>query len=257
MYRWKCWHDSRDRLVLYAGGCLAVGAIMSLGLWGEYSRYVAWIAVSTNPRVKLWDPSVDIWLWGMRVLLEFLLPAVLWAALAFGFMSVGREYDSGAMAFVLTRPQKRWRIVWDEWLLAVAEICIVLSMLIVGMAPILYLISKIYVSFTGLILPGALAVAACIYGLTQFLTLLTGSSAKGLSASVAAILFYVFLPGALNDWWHISWPLRIADLSLSVFDIGWQEPPRSFPSLNVGLLWFLVALIFPFLSQWLIERREV
>ncbi|HEV2348531.1 MAG TPA: ABC transporter permease subunit [Terriglobia bacterium] len=255
MYRWKCWHDSRDRLVLYAGGCLAVGAIVGLDIWGNYIRDMAWITTTTNPRVKLWDPSLYMFIWGMRLMLELLLPAVIWAALAFGFISVGREYGSGAMAFVLTRPQSRWRIVWDEWSLAVAEMTIVLSMLIVGIAPFLNLISMIYTGFSGLILPGALAVAACLYGLTQFLTLLTGSSARGLSATVAVILFYIFLPGALNDWWHIGWPLKVADQSLSVFYLNWDELPHL--SWEVILLWTMVALIFPFLSQWLIERREV
>jgi hypothetical protein len=106
-----------------------------------------------------------------------------------------------------------------------------------------------------LILPAVVAVAACLFGLTQFLTLLTGSSAKGLSATIAVVLFYLFLPSALDDWWHISWPSKVTDLSLSVFDREWFEP--SFPLWEVTLLWAIVGLIFPFLSQWLLERREV
>lgn len=256
MYRWKCWHDSRDRLVLYGGAGFVVTALIGVDVWREYLSQVA--ATAAFPRLQhyyWWNPSLNGWAWGMDLLAELMFPAAIWLALVFGFTSVGREYGSGGMAFVLTRPQNRWRIVWDEWLLAVAEICVVLSMLIVGIAPFLYLINKIYVGFTGLILPGALAVAACLYGLTQFLTLLTGSSSRGLSATVAVILFYVFLPGALNDWWHIGWPLRVADLSLSVFDRKWDEMPHL--SWEVILLWSMVALIFPLLSQWLIERREV
>jgi len=255
MYRWKSWHDSRQRLALYAAACLAIGVTQGLHLWNSYSFEVAWIAASKNPRLKLWDPSLDFWYWAMNVVAEFLLPAIIWSALAFGFTSVGNEYASGAMAFVLTRPQKRWRIVWDDWLLAVAEICFVLSMLIVGIAPFLYSTSKIYVAFTGLILPGALAVAACLYGLTQFLTLLTGSSARGLSATVAVVLFYDMFPTALDEWWHIKWPLKVEALSLSIFEPRWDW--LSFSLWEITILWALVALIFPFLSQWLIERREV
>jgi hypothetical protein len=159
------------------------------------------------------------------------------------------------MVLVLTRPQKRWRIVWDEWALSVSEICIILSMLALGMAPFLLLTSKIYVSFTGLILPAAVAMAACLYGLTQFLTLLTRSSAKGLSATIAVILFYIFLPSALDQWWHISWPSKVTDVSLSIF--GWDCDWFSSPLWEITILWAMVALIFPFMSQWLIERREV
>jgi hypothetical protein len=256
MYRWKCWHDSRDRLVLYGGAGFVVTALMGMDIWGNYLYQEAMFAAFPSLRhLFWWNPSLGDWAWGMNSMAELMLPAALWLALVFGFASVGREYGSGAMAFVLTRPQKRWRVVWEEWLLAVAEICFVLSMLVIGMTPFLYMINKTYTGFTGLILPGALAVGTCLYGLTQFLTLLTGSSGKGLSATIAVVLFYYFLPGALNDWWHISWPLKVTSLSLSVFDLDWGE--LQFPSWEVVLLWAIVALIFPFLSQWLIERREV
>jgi hypothetical protein len=255
MYSWKSWHDSRHRLALYAGACLAVGAITGLDIWGTYHFWAAWIAVTTNPRLKLWDPSFDAWAWGINVITELMLPVVVWSSLVLGVTSVGREDSSGAMTFILTRPQKRWRIVWDEWALSVAEISIILSMLVLGMVPFLFLISRIYVSFSGLILPAVVAVAACLYGLTQFLTLLTRSSAKGLSATIAVILFYLFRPSALDDWWHISWPSKVTDLSLSVFRPEWD----GLPSIHweIAMLWVIVGLIFPFLSQWLIERREV
>lgn len=191
----------------------------------------------------------------MNAQTEFMLPIAIWAALALGATSVGREYGSGTMAFVLTRPQSRWRIVWDDWMLGVAEICIILSMVTIGMTPFLALTSRIYLGLSGALLPGALAVGACLYGLTQFLTMLTGSSMKGTSATVAAILFYLFLPSALDEWWHIKWPQKVVDLSLSIFDHDWYR--LLFPSWEVTILWALVALIFPLLSQWLIEKREV
>jgi hypothetical protein len=76
-----------------------------------------------------------------------------------------------------------------------------------------------------------------------------------LSATIAAVLFYVFLPSALDQWWHIRWPLRVQDLSLSVF--GWDWDWFSSPLWEITILWAMVALIFPFMSQWLIEHREV
>jgi len=255
MYRWKSWHDSRQRLALYAAACLAIGVILGLDFWFDYANWKAWQALSHTPEFRMWDVSRGIWYWAMNVVAGLLLPAVIWSALAFGSSSVGNEYGSGAMVFVLTRPQKRWRIVWDDWMLSVAEICLVLFMLIVGIAPFLYLTSKTYVAFTGLILPGVLAVAACLYGVTQFLTLLTGSSAKGLSATVAVVLFYYMFPSALDVWWHVTWPEKVQQLSLSMFEPVWDR--LTFSTWEITILWALVALIFPFLSQWLIERREV
>jgi len=190
--------------------------------------------------------------------LIFMLPAMIWSSLAFGGTSVGREHGAGAMAFVLTRPQRRWRIVWDDWALAAAEMCIILSMFSLGLAPFLVLTHSVSVGFCGVMLPGVLAVGICLYGLTQCLTLLTGSGAKGVSFTVAVVLFCNFMPAALEQWWHIHWPSKILDLSLSMFAMfDYSMEPDLVQQWEIAALWFVVALIFPFMSQWLIERREV
>ena len=87
------------------------------------------------------------------------------------------------------------------------------------------------------------------------MTVLTGSAAKGLSATVAVVLFYYMFPSALDVWWHVTWPEKVQGLSLSIFEPVWDR--LTFSTWEVTTLWALVALIFPFLSQWLIERREV
>ena len=66
-----------------------------------------------------------------------------------------------------------------------------------------------------------LLLGAVLYGLTHFTTALVGSSMKGLSASAAVILFYKLLPGAFEDWWHLSGPPRFRDWSLKL----WEDTP--------------------------------
>jgi len=282
MYLWKSWHDSRQRLMLYGVACLAIGLIGGIHHVQSYNfRAASWqrtLALMAmwqrnpprSPHFRNWRmilvqlprtyqefvqyswKEAFYWFWAYMPL------AGLWSALIFGTTSVGREYSSGAMSFVLTRPQSRWSVAWQEWALAIAEIYIILSMFYVGALPFaLYTMphdGKL-TAIPSMLLVGALAVAACLCGLTQFLTLLTGSSMKGLSAATAVVLFYYFLPSAVEVWWHIHWPEKVQELSLSVLADVWVQE-RS-PVLGVTLVWAMLALIFPFLSQWLIEKREV
>src|SRR5690348_11078926 len=272
MYLWKSWHDSRDRVMLYGAAGLAIGVIFGIS-YIYYLRPVmeAWLRlISVNsPLFRKLPAPVRIvrtqmyqeflrssWEWAIDQVLYFMPIAAIWSALTLGATSVGREYSSGAINFVLTRPQSRLRIVWEEWALAIAEIGIILCMFYVGVLPFLFYANGRNVSPSAIPPLGILAVAACLCGLTQFLTMLTGSSMKGLSATVAVVLFYYFLPSALDQWWHIMWPLKIQELSLSVmyWDSVWNSHP--FSTLEVTMIWALVAVMFPLFSQWLIERRE-
>jgi len=257
MYRWKSWCDSRQRLALYAAAGLAVGLLLGMENFSWFHEYLAWQAMSTHRQFRSWDVSYSLGAWTVSSLGTYLLPAMIWSSLAFGATSVGREYGAGALPFVLTRPQRRWRIIWDDWVFAAAEICIVLSALWLGTEVFLSRISTIWLGLSGVMIPGAVALGVCLYGLTQFLTLLTGSGAKGVSFAVAVVLFYYFLPGALEQWWHIHWPAKILDLSLSMFSMFEDRSSDLAQQWEIAALWFVVALIFPLFSQWLIERREV
>ena len=254
MYLWKSWHDSRHRLMLYGVAGLAIGIIVGLENMYRFYALQGWHDISTHPERWHWSPD-DVWNWTLQMLFLYMPDAALWSALALGATSAGREYGSGAMTFVLTRPQSRWRVVWHEWALAVAEIYIILSAFFIGALPFLLYFSKHYVGLGATLIPGVLAVAVCLFGLTQFLTLLTGSSMKGMSAAVAVVLFYYFLPSALDVWWHIPWPEKVQELSLSVMSLRWNRDQN--PIMEITGVWMSVGLIFPFLSQWLIEKREV
>jgi len=256
MYLWKSWHDSRQRLAVYAGACLAIGIIVGLENIYWFRAMWGWRAIATHLQHYHWNRNL-IYVRPANLYYQFMPLVGLWSALVFGAISVGREYGSGAMSFVLTRPQSRWLVVWYQWALALAEIFIILGAFFIGALPFLVYFSKYYVGFDATLIPGVLVVAACLCGLTQFLTLLTGSSMKGMSASVAVALFYYFLPSALDVWWHIHWPEKVQDLSLSVLGMYMPWNRSRLPIVEVTAIWMLVALIFPFLSQWLIEKREI
>lgn len=272
MYLWKSWYDSRQRLILYGTACLAIGVIGGVVYAHDYSFWIHWWqqTLAHPPHYKHWNPTLaqlrreyeyfvqNYWEQALSWSWMYMPMAGIWSALILGATSVGREHGAGGMAFVLTRPESRWRVIWHEWALTVGEIGIIVSMFYAGALP--FVLRTIphdvkRAASPAMLLAGVLAVAACLCGLTQFLTLATGSGMKGLSAAVAVILFYYFLPSALEVWWHILWPEKVQELSLSVLGEIWVQE-RS-PVLGVTLVWAMLALIFPFLSQWLIEWREV
>ena len=98
MYRWKCWHDSRDRLMLYGGACLVVTAIIGLDIWKDYEFWTAWWPILVHRRYWFWDNALASWSRGMDLTAGLSLDAAIWLALLFGFTSVGREYGSGTMS---------------------------------------------------------------------------------------------------------------------------------------------------------------
>src|SRR3990172_1622800 len=110
------------------------------------------------------------------------------------------------MPFLLTRPARRRSFVWTDWQLGMTQMVAISAMMLLGAIPFLVYTSRAYVGRSWPLLPGCVVLASALYGLTHFMTVLTGSSMKGLSAAVAAVLFYMFLPGALDEWWHVHGP---------------------------------------------------
>lgn len=256
MYAWKCWHDSRDRVILYAAASLAIGLMFGAEVFAQYQVWLVYVP-KWNPHARhLWDPVRWAWNWGLYMTDDSLFPAAVWVALSLGAVSVGREYRSGAMPFLLTRPASRRAFVWTDWSLGLVQMTVILAMMLVGLASVLHSIGDDYVwrGFPRLL--ECVVLGAALYGLAHFMTALVGSSMKGLSATAAVILFYELLPGALNEWWHVSGPLRFRDWSLNLW--GW-EPGITDPFALHGwpmLMWLLVALAFPLLSQFVLEWRE-
>jgi len=255
MYAWKCWHDSRDRVILYAAASLAIGLMFGATGLGRYHAWLSWL-VNWHVRGWHWDPVRWAWEWGLNMADDCLFPAAIWVALSLGAVSVGREYHSGAMPFLLTRPASRKAFVWTDWSLGLAQMTVILAMMLVGLASVLCFISHDYVWLCFPPLLECVLLGAALYGLTHFTTILAGSSMKGLSASAAVILFYELLPGALKEWWHVSGPLKFRDWSLNLWD---YHAGKTDPFTLYGwpmLMWLLVALAFPLLSQIVLDWRE-
>ena len=258
MYAWKCWHDSRDRVILYALASLAIGLMFGAIVLAQYRWWLSF-ALGRHSRAMhwYWDPVRGAWDWGLYMTEDWLYLAVLWVAVILGAVSVGREYRSGAMPFLLTRPASRKAFVWTDWCQGMAEMTIILAMTLLGVVLVLCRISRDYVWLSFPPLLGCVVLGAALYGLSHFTTALSGSSMKGLSASAAVILFYELLPGALKEWWRLSGPLRFRDWSLNL----WEHEASVYDPFTLHgwpmLMWLLLALAFLLLSQFVLKWREV
>lgn len=254
MYLWKCWHDSRNRLALYSFACFAVGVVVGLDgvTWVRFSNY--WDAIRRSP-LRPMDNFDWLWVGETFGLLDYMKIAAVWAGLSLGATSVGREYRSGTMPFLLTRPSSRRRFVWTDWGLGVAGILLILSMFLVGAIPILVYTTKSFFWMPAALLLVMFVAAGLLYSLTHLATTVTGSSMKGLSLSAAIILFYVLFPTALDEWWHIKSLLKIQEWTFQIFD--WMEGTYIHFHWGIMGMWAAVAVTLPLLSQLWLKRREV
>ena len=95
MYAWKCWHDSRDRVILYAVGSLAIGLTYGATVLAQYHVWLSYDWRRILHRMPWYfDLARSAWDWGLGMAEESLFPAAVWLALSLGTMSVGREYGS-------------------------------------------------------------------------------------------------------------------------------------------------------------------
>jgi hypothetical protein len=95
MYAWKCWHDSRDRVILYAAASLAIGLMFGAIALAQYHILLsyAW-EWSSRPRRWHWDPALFAWHWGLHMTEDTLFPTALWVGLILGTVSHGLPLDA-------------------------------------------------------------------------------------------------------------------------------------------------------------------
>ena len=78
MYAWKCWRDSRERLILYDAASLAIRLIFGAIDLAHYHMLVSYaLEWSSRPRRWYWDPARSAWNWGLNMIEATLFPAAL------------------------------------------------------------------------------------------------------------------------------------------------------------------------------------
>ena len=217
MLAWKWWRDCRGRVLLYCGAALAFGVLAALDATA-YNSWMDWYKHDSQ-RYQFY-----VFLSWTRISYGLIYPAyygAVWIGLALAISSVGRDYASLGVNFLLTRPRLRASMVWADFGMTAAAV-VMSGVLLFGSAIAVAARVLPYLRTEELIamLPPMTAAAIVTYGLTMFWIAVTRSAAKGLELSLATMLTVRLAPGALLEWWHIRWPDLVTSWMWKIFE--WQ-----------------------------------
>ena len=249
MYAWKCWRESRNRVIT----CLTLLTAATV--------FFGWAALTTNrgsagsaPKV----PPLDWWRAGLIVSGS---PVVFLAGLGLGASGVGEEFAQGTAEFLLTRPRRRRYFVWAGWATGAVELFIIVALAVLASFVTLAYVIKSAGNWKLLAIIVPLFVfGAVVYSLTYFMTALLKNGRAGLSVGLGVFVLYSLLPVALGLPWVIAFLHRKINLPtpLGVLMASrWVTIPGVHFPVAVTLGWSLVALAFPLAAQFFFERAEV
>ncbi len=248
MYVWKLWRDSRTRfLVCLIAGLLWAGAAVYLKQTLYVRSSVALDALKHNVRIQqaAWtDINVDLFpsLTAMGVLI----------ALCLCETGLARDFALGQGEFVLTRPRRRRYFAWTGWLFGAGQIFLTMALMLLCGFGLLFYLSGVVLNWRALALPILLLPSILLlYGIGYALAVSTNGR-NGAITAFGVLLLYFFVVPAFYFYWHVALP-RWWFSSLPDWAIRGQG---SFPAVAlVG--WIAFALVFPLLTQWKLERKEV
>jgi ABC-type transport system involved in multi-copper enzyme maturation permease subunit len=248
MYAWKCWRDSRARVIV---------SLIALPVLCVFVTYInvrfikdAAFAHAFRPDVAhAWANTSAFVLGGCASLFT-----LIWA-LFLGASSLGEEFKEKTAEFLLVRPRQRCYWVWMGWSVGVVELSgTAFATVVATFGALAYLTGQVP-SWRPLAIALPLALGgAVVYGLTCFMTIVARSGQQGLSYGLGILFIHLILPIAVSYYWKIDVP------SVLGFMIGASKwivgIARTFPFGSL-VLWIAIALAFPFASQLLLERAEV
>jgi ABC-type transport system involved in multi-copper enzyme maturation permease subunit len=225
MYLWKCWSESRN-------------------------QFLGWAAVTASLTV-LFTCGITRGLW------QFASPTLLLAGIVTLFLASGLladEFRTGTMEMLLTRPRKRRYFVWASWTFGMVETIAIVSILVLTtMATSLYITGRIPGSML-LLLPLTVPYLAILFGLTYSLSVLLKSGRIGFGIGLGIYVLRRPILNILEGQWNWKLPWWWFD-NLPFLASGPSPLPHG-ELLMAAIGWTGAALLFPFLAQWSVERRD-
>ena len=255
MYLWKYWRETRIAFCASLA-CIAILFVMVLG-------EPAFSSNGNSPFRHLAG------VFSIALIVQAF--PVVFVAWVFGSYGAGRDLGEKSGSYLFTRPATRTSFVWRDWgygnlqLLAIvvllnAVIGFQIYRILLSMGDPLHgklLLASGPVSLTalvGLTCVAAFLLAALIFSLTYFSTVLTKHS-KGLMLAAGIMLGYFILGAILNHYWpSINLPSPI----LSEFGPSTSDLPQFADHLG-GLVAIraAVVLLFPFAAQLVLEKTDL
>lgn len=228
MYFWKCWRDTRAFFVAFliiAAAVIPVTALVctGTGLMRDFGRDAAKSTFG-------------------------LLMTVI--TLGLGAIGAIHEFADKAVHFLFTKPRSRAYFVWVGWAVGCIEVLAiaVVNLLAGGVTLAFYSSGPFWSALLGALkgfdVIGIFIYGAFVYGQTYSLTAVLRNGLKGLGASLGATTGLWAFAAALWARWRVHVPI----------------PPDRIGSLPMAIsngVWILVALLFVFGAQLVVERTEI
>jgi hypothetical protein len=243
MYLWKCWRDTRVKFLVILGLFVCQG----IAFPGHIGR--AMNANATQLRGMFFMLLIGV---------GFIVQTVSWIL---GIDNVGADIGRSSGDFLLSRPSSRGFFVWTGWMVGMVEsvvLWIVFSAISMGNL-ISHLhhqrlaaatISSSWLAFIKLNLPTVFLMfvinVGLVYGLTYCLGVVMRSRSRALIGVAALLLSYQIVRQIAVDQFHLVLP------GMFLYPHGFV-----FPAVHAFVIRGLIALGFPVLAHFALERMEI
>ncbi len=255
MYLWKYWRETRIAFCASLA-CIAILFVMVLG-------EPAFSSNGNSPFRHLAG------VFSIALIVQAF--PVVFVAWVFGSYGAGRDLGEKSGSYLFTRPATRAFFVWRDWGYGSLQLlAIVVSLNIVVGIQIYKIVlavgdplhGKLFLAsgpvslavLVGLNCVAAFLLAALVFGLSYFSTVLVKSS-KGVMLAAGIMLGYFVLGAILNHYWpSINLPSPI----LSEFGPSTSDLPQFADHLGALVaIRAAVVLLFPFGAQLVLEKTDL
>ena len=250
MYAWKCWRETHARffILLTSLSVITLTCVVFPMLWQQRGH------LHLNRAVYLHDPQFMV----RQVVSELIFSStiLLWtffAGLFLGATTSAREFESGTIEFLWTRPRTRARFLWTHWGVCLAELLALAAIPMLLAEVLLGYLSGYWSEWRLLAAVPMFALTALpILGLTILMTTLRRSAGSGQIFTVAIVIAYLWLMELLS---------KLLDYPFSPGGMFWlkayYEPKHIiFPWGSIERA-IVLAIALPLLAQYFLRRAEV
>ena len=228
MYFWKCWRDTRSFFVV----AVIIAAVM---------MPVAAAVCKGTGLLEDFGPSAFLSTFGLLGMVT---------ALGVGAVGASEEFADKTVYFLFTKPRSRAYFVWAGWAVGCFEVLLIsLVNLAVGWAVLARHAtnpanSGLFGSITAHQIVSNFILFVYVYCASYALTALLRNGLKGIGASMVFVFGFPLFAVAIRWRWKIALPVPVDRIG-------------TLPLVSSDLIWMIIALLFVFTAQLIVERAEI
>ncbi len=248
MYLWKCWRDTRLKLAVFAALFALLALANRLAPAGREHAFTA-MELQNAFLASLWLTSLPL----------------LFVGWILGETNPGADIHRGSGDFLLVRPVSRGSLIWTGWAVGMLEGIVLWAVISVAFLAVAFFelhrwgdstsfILSAWITFSKIHLPILPVVyiinLGLVYGLTYAIGVFTRSGSWAMIGSAGLIFGYQLLRDLLGHKLQVWLP---------TFLLSYPGPHHDWaiPALHAYLVRGALALAFPVLAHFALERMEI